>query len=214
MAELIDGGLADVQKRPRKRQQRGERRIESLLQAAEALFGEIGYERATTNLIARRASASPGTLYQFFPDKQAMAEALAKRYVTELRELCDQALSIDRANGPLHMLVDSIVDSFFSFHVKRPAFYNLLLASTISADLRESLYGFLDIVAGRLTLLSQARTPHVPVNTLQLISKVCVSIWDSLVPLSFQADDEDERALIIKELKTVLERYLEPVLGA
>jgi DNA-binding transcriptional regulator YbjK len=45
------------------RQERGRQRMESLLRAAEEVFAEVGFERATTNLIAARASLSAGTLY-------------------------------------------------------------------------------------------------------------------------------------------------------
>jgi AcrR family transcriptional regulator len=62
-----------------RRQERGKQRMESLMRAAEEVFSEVGFERATTNLIAARASVSPGTLYQFYPNKEAMAEALAAK---------------------------------------------------------------------------------------------------------------------------------------
>src|SRR6266542_6598743 len=60
-----------------RRQARGERRIAQLLDAAGEVFATVGYAAATTNAIAAQAGVSPGTLYQFFPNKQAMAEALA-----------------------------------------------------------------------------------------------------------------------------------------
>src|ERR1700737_822831 len=65
--------------RPRRLQQRGQRRVNQLLDAADAVFAEIGYERATTNAISKYAGVSPGTFYQFFPNKQVVEESLATR---------------------------------------------------------------------------------------------------------------------------------------
>ena len=59
------------------RQERGRRRIEGILEAAARVFAEVGYEAATTNAIAREARTSIGSLYQFFPNKGAVLEALA-----------------------------------------------------------------------------------------------------------------------------------------
>ncbi len=65
----------------RKRQARGEVRIQSLLVAAEAVFARVGYSKATTNEIAAEAEVSPATLYQFFKNKEELANAVALKYV-------------------------------------------------------------------------------------------------------------------------------------
>src|SRR5271167_3128859 len=61
----------------RKRNARGEQRQQTLLRAAAAVFGRLGYHETTTNAIATEAGVSPATLYQFFPNKEAIASALA-----------------------------------------------------------------------------------------------------------------------------------------
>ena len=57
---------------PARRQARGERRIAQLLDAAADVIGDVGLADATTNAIAQRAGASPGSLYQFFMNKEEM----------------------------------------------------------------------------------------------------------------------------------------------
>src|SRR3974390_2228618 len=59
---------------------RGKQRVAELLQAAAAVFAEKGYEAATMTEIAERAGAAIGSLYQFFPSKEALAEALFDRF--------------------------------------------------------------------------------------------------------------------------------------
>jgi AcrR family transcriptional regulator len=62
------------------RRRRGEIRVAALLESAAATFAEKGYEAATMTEIAARADAAIGSLYQFFPSKEALAAALLRRY--------------------------------------------------------------------------------------------------------------------------------------
>jgi AcrR family transcriptional regulator len=77
------------------RRRRGELRVAALLEAAAATFAKNGYEAATMSAVAARAGAAIGSLYQFFPSKEALAEALLRRHAerTEvgLRDLEERA---------------------------------------------------------------------------------------------------------------------------
>ena len=53
-------------------QERGEKRVAGLLEAAAAIFAEVGFEAATMSDIAERAGGSIGSLYQFFPSKDVV----------------------------------------------------------------------------------------------------------------------------------------------
>src|ERR1700753_3110161 len=70
----------------RKRNARGEQRQQDLLRAAAAVFSRLGYHETTTNAIAGEAGVSPATLYQYFPNKEAIASALASIYAREMAE--------------------------------------------------------------------------------------------------------------------------------
>src|SRR3954454_149059 len=60
-------------------QERSAARVQRMLDAAAALLDEVGYDATTTSLIASRAGVSVGSLYQFFPDRRAVLQALAVR---------------------------------------------------------------------------------------------------------------------------------------
>lgn len=66
------------------KQARGERRVAALLDAAAWVFAEKGIEAATMTQIAKQAGAPIGSLYQFFPGKSAVAQALLERYAARL----------------------------------------------------------------------------------------------------------------------------------
>src|ERR1700739_5084110 len=63
---------------------RGKQRVADLLQPAAAVFAEKGYEAATMTEIAARAGAPIGSLYQFFPVKDALADTLVQNHVALL----------------------------------------------------------------------------------------------------------------------------------
>lgn len=66
------------------RQQRSRQMVESLIDATARVLAERGLDATTTNHIAEAAGVSVGSLYQYFPDKDALIEALLKRMVGEL----------------------------------------------------------------------------------------------------------------------------------
>ena len=123
--------------RTTRRQARGQRRINQLLDAADAVFAQIGYERATTNAICKQAGVSPGTFYQFFANKQAVAEALAARYLERLPNTHQTAFDVASASAPLVELIDHVVDPFIALHRQGPGFEALRTVRSIGDLLRE-----------------------------------------------------------------------------
>lgn len=75
--------------RPPKRE-RGRQRVEALLDAAAGVFLERGADAATMTEIAVRAGASIGSLYQFFPNKSLLAQALRDRFVVRVLAVFDR----------------------------------------------------------------------------------------------------------------------------
>src|ERR1700739_1843248 len=69
---------------------RGKARVSALLDAGAALFAEKGYAATTMTEIAQRAGASIGSLYQFFPSKETLGEALVNRYIEQMGVLLDE----------------------------------------------------------------------------------------------------------------------------
>lgn len=67
-------------------QARGQRRVDSILDAAADLIAEVGVAGATMQAVGRRAGATAGSLYHFFPDHDALVAALAARHVERLCE--------------------------------------------------------------------------------------------------------------------------------
>lgn len=74
------------------RQQRSRQMVESLIDATARVLAERGLDATTTNHIAEAAGVSVGSLYQYFPDKDALIEALLRRMVDELMTAFNQQI--------------------------------------------------------------------------------------------------------------------------
>src|SRR5437588_706523 len=107
------------------KQERGQRRIARILDAAAVEFARVGFDAATTNAIARRAKTSVGSLYQFFPNKEAILVALTEHYLREIRAVHAMVLSDEAAQLSIPEFFDQLVDRLAQFHNTHPAFLSL-----------------------------------------------------------------------------------------
>jgi len=67
--------------------------VAAILQAAAEVFARLGYARATTNKIAERAGVSVGSLYQYFPNKDALLASLLERHEADVHRVVGSALA-------------------------------------------------------------------------------------------------------------------------
>src|SRR6266487_4413736 len=92
------------------KQARGEERIAAILQAAAQVFQEVGFDAATTNMIAKRANTAIGSLYDFFPNKEIIATRLSEQFCEDIGILFDGVLTEELAQVSLSQLIDRILD--------------------------------------------------------------------------------------------------------
>lgn len=89
-----------------------ETRPEQLLDAAEAVFLDRGFARATIADIAQRARLAKGTVYLYFESKQALVEALRRRYIDDIDAAVQSALAgEDRFEDQLSAAVTALVNA-------------------------------------------------------------------------------------------------------
>jgi AcrR family transcriptional regulator len=199
-------------RRSARRQQRGLQRQAAILEAAGLVFAAVGYSDATTNAIADRAGISPGSLYQFFPNKEAIADALAKQYTRELHHLWDSTFSLEITHVPLNTLIDILIDSIISFDQERPGFSVIFFGddtSTVLAAMGNELH---DGIIARFVSLISARNPRLPPEQSELIANVMMRLYKAFVPpiVGLHAQQNPQ---MIGEMKAVLRGYLTPYIG-
>ncbi|MFF4295485.1 TetR family transcriptional regulator [Streptomyces vinaceus] len=195
-----------------RRQARGERRIAQLLEAAASVFCRTGYAAASTNAIAREAEVSPGTLYQFFPNKEAIAIHLGDELLRRARDMHGQAFLPENLDKPLPELLDAVLDPVIAFNCENPAFWALMHGSGIpgiTQEHEELHSGLLE----RVQDILRAFCPDGSPEELTRVSGMILGIFKAALDLIL-ASEGAERAAYVAELKTVLLRYLEPMLAA
>ncbi|HTV59498.1 MAG TPA: TetR/AcrR family transcriptional regulator [Verrucomicrobiae bacterium] len=186
-------------------QKRGRRRVAGFLHAAASVITEEGYERATMSAIADRAHSCIGSLYQFFPNKRSVAEALCEQYISEIEQswavLGRQAgeLATDALACRLARLQIEIVHS-------HPALLELLdLPPTRHTPKRREL------IRTRIAAVLTAHKPRMSKTTALRVASVVQQISRGMLSL-YARTSAEEKSAIIEEFKSVLTGYLAPKL--
>ena len=193
-------------------QARGQRRFDQILDAAEAVLAEVGFEAATTNDIARRAETSIGSLYQFFPNKEAILQALASRYLDDLRALHDRFFDDASIALPLPQLYERIIEMLANFHQRRPGFRPLFFCSPFSPQLAGAAARLHQEVVERVDRLIDRRQPGLDPRKRHVLALINCEIMKGLLPLG-ETGDADFRKQIHGEIKELLLAYMRHTFG-
>jgi AcrR family transcriptional regulator len=86
-----------IDQRKSPRQERSRATVEAILQAAAYILVRQGYDAFTTNSVAERAGVNIASLYQYFPNKEAIFAELYRRHVAESRGAMLAALRLEDA---------------------------------------------------------------------------------------------------------------------
>jgi AcrR family transcriptional regulator len=114
-----------LSRRRNPRQRRARHTVEAILDAVVRILKREGFAAITTNHIAEVAGVSIGSLYQYFPDKNALFVALHGRHIEEIDRVMQTTL-VEQASSPLEDLIAAIVDAMINAHVSDPELYELL----------------------------------------------------------------------------------------
>ncbi len=112
---------------PRKlpKQERSKVAVAAILEATTRILTEEGYEKANTNRIAERAGVSIGSLYQYFPNKESLMNALIVKHSDEIIELVESKL-INFDDSPVEIVIPEIIKAVIAAHAIDPRFHQVL----------------------------------------------------------------------------------------
>lgn len=196
---------APAAKEPKR--ERGKLRVAALLDAGSALFAEKGYEATTMTEIAQRAGASIGSLYQFFPSKEALGEALVNRYVDRVAEMIDGIAA--RAPG---LTPAQLADGLIGMMVELRAEWNVAMTLFNSvAAIVESRKPPRYVVRSHIAALLRAARPSLS-EEQAIASAMVVTHFNKAVPTLAEAEEQGGGRGFIVEARRMLRLYLESVL--
>ncbi len=194
-------------------QRRAIKRVNQILDAADGLFAEVGYEGATTNAIAARAGTSIGSLYRFFPDKESILKALATRYLKQMHEMFFKLHSPEMATQPLEVYIDRVMEAFDELITAHPGYRSVFVKSRAACQEVQDMDSDLCAqLAGKLADFYRLKAPHLDPSTSELIALVVVEAVRNLRRLSLTRDDPFQYR-VTKEIKKLLLAYLQPYLS-
>ena len=187
------------------RQERGERRVDAILDAAAALIAEGGAESLTVQALAERAQTSKGSLYHFFPDLQAVLCALADRHSAALTAL-SSAMIADETIRWSSLSLGETIDRFLAplaYLESHPDLLALARTRMVLDPTTRRLTPFRDLAAHILA----RRCSALPADRRIAGASAMVAIVDGMVGYGLRSSDVS-RPQMVAELRCVLCAYL------
>lgn len=194
--------------RPRKSplQARSRATVEAILEAAARVFAALGYAGTTTNKVAIRAGVSIGSLYEYFPSKDALLVALIERHMTAGEEILSAATPALEAlrvspNASLARVVEGIVRTMVEFHAHDRELHRVLFEETpLPPALRERLTRTEQVVAARIAEAIRGHS-ELRVGDVELAAAVVVQTVEGLT----------HRMVLHGELGVATDRWVEEI---
>jgi AcrR family transcriptional regulator len=196
------------------RQARSQERVNHILDVAEQLFIAEGYNATTTNAIAKKAAVSIGSLYQFFPDKEAIVQALTSRYLGTLQQRFDALHTIETSRLSLPDYVELIVDTTEQFFQDYPGYHAIYMQVQGAIPELEEIETAADrqLIQTWATALSEYY-PGLQPSDYEVIAFTLVNAIGNLLWLSLSQENPFRQRLII-ETKRVMLSYLQSYFSA
>ena len=190
-------------------QARSQERVQRILDVAEDLFATQGYAATTTKEIAAQAQVPIGSLYQFFPNKAAIVQALFGRY----NDLLHQRLALfndsELSKLPLSAFVDKVTDISISFYLENPGCHKIYMEAQDLASELDKIEEAADakLIQELVILLKQREAIQEEVN-YEAIACVLINAGGHVIWMAL-SQEEKFRQQLFAEIKRFSLSYLQ-----
>ena len=187
-------------------QRRSAARVSSILDACAALLDEFDYDELTTSKIAERAGVPIGSLYQYFPDKRAVVQALTMRNLDAFSAEVERIFTGTVPAG-WQEAVDQVIDTYLRMLDDVPGFGRIRFGDVVDTHLLDPEDDNDAVIAAKLSQLF-AKSYQVPNSEeLQLAFWMVVEVSDALIKLALRLTDE-QRATALATARDMVGRIL------
>jgi AcrR family transcriptional regulator len=201
---------ATLEPRRRPVQARSIATVDAIVQAAAQVFAYHGYAAGTTNRIAERAGVSIGTLYQYFPNKDAILIALIEGHIREGEDILIPLLSdlVEHPPAP-HDALRRIFDALLKLHAREPALHRVLFEEAPrSRRLLDHLAKQFDLASAALASYLDSRA-EITVPDTQLAAQLVIQTAEAITHgLVIHPRSSTSPHTYAAETIRMLERYL------
>ncbi len=183
-------------------QARSARTVENILEAAARILEGLGFEGYTTNAIAAKAGVSIGSLYQYFPNKDAITIALIKRETARL--LADVTMAA--AERDWRIAIAKMVEAGVVHQLRRPRLAWLL--DVEEGRLREQSSGMQIVNAMHLKLVEVLMKSQIDLREgAVVVAFDMMAITRGMTDMAGTRGETDTGALLRRVLRAVF-RYV------
>lgn len=174
---------ANAKLRPRRRPIQGRSRatVDAIVDATARILVRRGWSGLTTNHVAEKAGVSVGTLYEYFPSKEALVRQLVERHLARAESLLAERIATLAASGlALEPMVRTMVDAMIELHADDPRLHRVLFEEVPhDKTVRARVRALEDAAANALaTVLPHIR--GVKVRDAQVSARLVVDLLESL----------------------------------
>ena len=199
--------------KPRKRasQERSRATVDALVVATARILVRDGFDRASTNRIAQEAGVSIGSLYQYYPGKEALVVAVIERHNRELLTVVREAVA-EIAGQPIEAGVRRLVASAVAAHRLDPKLHRVLAEQIPRTGALEDVEAFSRENYGVFRAYLEDHRGELRAVDLDLATFVCVTSIEALTHTAvlhrpdILADDAVET--VVDEATRLVLRYL------
>ncbi|HZS38783.1 MAG TPA: TetR/AcrR family transcriptional regulator [Polyangia bacterium] len=203
--------MAKARTAPRKlpTQARSRVTIDVILTATARILQRDGFDRASTNRIAEAAGVSIGSLYQYFPSKEALVAALVERHMEQMsRVLVEEMDAVARA--PLGTAVRRMVELMLRAHAVDPRLHKVLIEQVPRIGRLERVHQVEAHMAKLVRAYFEAHRHELRPKNLELAAFVVVQIVESLThAATLHHPERLADGHLADEITTVVLRYLQ-----
>jgi len=191
------------------RQARSRARVAQILAAADSILSVEGFEALTVRRIAQEAGVPVGSIYQFFPDKAAVVDALAHGYIGEFDTAIAALVASAEGEDPAGWSdpVGRLVEEFAGLYRSRPGYVALWSGRHLSPELARADDANNLAIAHGVRRILVARGILRDGVELERNAQVAVRVADALLQFAFSAAPGGDEA-VLQELKVLLRLYL------
>ena len=160
-------------------QERSRATVDALVEATARILVREGFDRASTNRIAELAGVSIGSLYQYFPGKEALVAAVIDRHQREIMQVVRSELS-EVAHQPVEQAVRRLVAVAIEAHRVDPALHRVLAEQIPRVGRLERVETFSRENFALFRAYLERHRDELRVLDLELASFVCVTSIEAL----------------------------------
>jgi len=158
------------------RQARSRATVDAIVQAGARVLGDQGWAGFTTNKVAEVAGVSIGSLYQYFPDKLSLIEAVRSHHFEDVLRVIRKAMDREK---PMRQFAEALVDGMIDAHLEHPALHRVMLDEVPGhADARAAHDSFR---AEYLSRYAAAIAPYRRIAKRQRIAEVLSSAVEGVI---------------------------------